>query len=132
MCVTLELLTDPGVHLFIEKRLRGGISVICNRYSKANNKYIGDDYNPNEKSKFIMYLDANNLYGWSMTQYLPSGKFKFVDTENFDVSKVEDDDKYGYILKIDLEYPHELHNSHSDYPLAPERLIMNNNMLSNY
>ena len=131
MCVTLELLTDPGVHLFIEKRLRGGISVICNRYSKANNKYI-DDYNPNEKSKFIMYLDANNLYGWSMTQYLPSGKFKFFDTENFDVSKVEDDDKYGYILKIDLEYPHELHNSHSDYPLAPLRLIMNNNMLSNY
>ena len=114
------------------KGLRGGISVICNRYIKANNKYIGDDYNPNEKSKFIMYLDANSLYDWSMTQYLPTGKFKFIYTENFDVSKVKDDDKYGYILEVDFEYPHELHNSHSDYPLAPERLIINNNMLSNY
>ena len=131
-CVTLELLADPDMHLFIEKGLKGGISVICNKYSNANNKYIGDEYNPNEKSTFIIYLDANNLYGWSMTQYLPTGKLKFINTKNFDVSKVKDDDKYGYILEVDLECPHELHNSHSDYPLAPERLKINSNMLNNY
>ena len=85
-----------------------------------------------EKSKFIIYLDANKLYGWSVTRYLPTGKFKFIDTENLDVSKVRDDDKYGYILEVDLEYSHELHNSHSDYPLAPERVIIDNNMFSNY
>ena len=85
-----------------------------------------------EKSKFIIYLDANKLYGWSVTRYLPTGKFKFINTENLDVSKVRDDDKYGYILEVDLEYSHELHNSHSDYPLAPERVIIDNNMFSNY
>ena len=120
------------MHLFIEKGLSGRIPVICNRYSKANNKYIGDDYNPNEKSKFIMYLDANNLYGCSMIQYLPTDKFKFIDTENCDVNKVKDGDEYGYRLEVDLEYSHELHNSHSDYPLASERLIISNNMLGSY
>ena len=88
-CVKLELITDPDLHLFIEKGLRGRISIISNRYSKANNKYMGDDYIPNKKSKFIMYLEANNVYGWSMTQYLPTGKFKFISAKNFDVSKVK-------------------------------------------
>ena len=76
-----------------------------------------------------MYLDANNIYGWSVTQYLPSGKFKFIDTKNFDVNKVKDD-KYGYILEVDLEYHHELHNSHSDYPLAPKKLIINFDLIT--
>ena len=58
------------MHLFIEKEMRGGISYNSKRYSKANNKYMkGSD--SSEKSKFIMYLDANNLYGWGMSQYLP-------------------------------------------------------------
>ena len=74
-----------------------------------------------------MYLDANNLYGYAMSQSLPTGNFKFID-----LNKINENDKYGYMLKVDLEYPHELHDSHSDYPLAPKRLLVDNNMLSEY
>jgi hypothetical protein len=66
------------MYLFIEKGLRGGNSMIAHRYAKANNKYLSD-YNPDEKSSHIMYLDANNLYGWAMCQKLPYGDFKWED-----------------------------------------------------
>ncbi len=130
--VKLELFTNPDMHLFIEKGLRGGISVISGRYSKANNKYMDDNYDPNETSKYITYLDANNLYGWAMSQYLPTHNFKWIDTNNFNVNEISDDYKYGYIMEVDLEYPIELHDSHSDYPLAPERILIKNDMLSMY
>ena len=113
--ITLELFTDPDMYLFAEKGIRGGISVISNRYSKANNKYMGQKYDKNKKSKYIMYLDAKNLYGYAMSQSLPARSFKFLDPINFDISKINENDKYGYLLKLDLEYPHELHDSHSDY-----------------
>ena len=58
------------MYLFIEKGLRGGISYIAKRYSKANNKYM-KNYDPKKPSKFITYLDMNNLYGWAMSGYLP-------------------------------------------------------------
>ena len=120
------------MYLFAEKGIRGGISVISNRYSKANKKYMGQKYNKNKKSKYIMYFEANNLYGYAMSQSLPTGNFKFLDPINFDINKINENGKYGYMLEVDLEYPHELHDSHSDYPLAPERLLVDNNMLSQY
>ena len=66
------------MHLFIEKGMRGGISYIAKRYSKANNKYI-KCYDSSEESKYIIYLDENNLYGWVMIQYLPYGRFKWLN-----------------------------------------------------
>ena len=77
-----------------------------------------------------MYLDANNLNGCVMSQSLPTGNLKFLDPINFDINKINENDKYGHMLELDLEYPHELHDSYSDYPLAPERLLVDNNMLS--
>ena len=68
--IKLVLISDIDMHLFIEKGMRGGISYISKRYGKANNKYMWS-YDSNEKSKFIMYLDGNNLYGWPMCQHLP-------------------------------------------------------------
>jgi hypothetical protein len=75
--VELELLTDPDVYLFIEEGLRGGISMISNRFSKANNPYV-PDYDPDQDSSYVMYLDANNLYGWAMSQSLPTGEFDWL------------------------------------------------------
>ena len=73
--VKLEKISDIDMHLFIEKGLRGGISYIAKRYSKANNKYM-KNYDPTKLSKYILYLDMNNLYGWGRSGYLPYGGFK--------------------------------------------------------
>ncbi|XP_067126115.1 uncharacterized protein [Centruroides vittatus] len=119
--VKLGLIFDYDMILMIEKGIRGGISQCCNRYRKANNKYM-KDYDKNKESNYLMYLDANNLYGWAMSQYLPYGGFRWSDT-NIDVTQIQDDSKSGYILEVDLEYPKELHDYHSDLPLAPENRI---------
>ena len=132
--IKLELMTDVDMFQFIEKGMRGGISYIANRYSKANNKYM-KDYDKNKPSKYIMYLDANNLYGWAMSQYLPTGKFKWLKQnkiDNLDINKYNEQSKKGLILEVDLEYPYELHNLHNDYPLAVEKIKVETDMLSNY
>ena len=132
--IKLELMTDIDMFQFIEKGMRGGISYIANRYGKANNKYM-TDYDKNKPSKYIMYLDANNLYGWAMSQYLPTGGFKWLKQnkiDNLDLKKYDKENKKGIILEVDLEYPEKLHDLHNDYPLAPEKVKVTDNMLSNY
>ena len=82
-----------------------------------------------------MYLNANNLYGWAMTQYLPYGEFKWLnqkEIDKFDVNSIECNYIDEHILEVDLEYSDELHELHNDYPLAPEKLKINHDMLSNY
>ena len=120
--IKLELLTDPDMLLMIESGLRGGISMISTRYGKANNKYMGEEFDPSKSSKYITYLDANNLYGWAMSQKLPTGGFKWMSKQELDEWR---SNPQGCILEVDLEYPRELHDLHNDYPLAPERLMMN-------
>ena len=86
--VKLEKISDIDKYLFIEKGLRGGISYIAKRYAKANNKYI-NDYDPQNQSIFISYLDMNDLYGWAMSEYLPYEEFKwFRNVDEFDVMSV--------------------------------------------
>ena len=132
--IKLELMTDIDMFQFIEKGLRGGISYIANRYGKANNKYM-KEYDEKAPSKYIMYLYANNLYGWAMSQNLPTGGFRWMTQKQIDkinLAKYEDDSKKGLILEVDLEYPEELHNLHNDYPLAAEKIKVTNDMLSKY
>ncbi|XP_074653582.1 uncharacterized protein LOC141907740 [Tubulanus polymorphus] len=137
--VELQLFTEVDMYLFIEQGIRGGISVITHRYFEANNKYFAD-YDEAKESSYIMYLDANNLYGWAMSQALPVGEFRWLETENDplwpdaqDILTMTDDAHFGMILEVDLEYGAELHDLHNDLPLAPERMLVNEDlMLSPY
>ena len=132
--IKLELMTDIDMFQFIEKGMRGGTSYIANRYGKANNRYM-KTYDEKAPSKYIMYLDANNLYGWAMSQYLPTGGFKWLaknQIDKIDLAKYKEDSNKGLILEVDLEYPKELHDLHNDYPLAAEKVKVNKDMLSNY
>jgi hypothetical protein len=79
------------------------------------------------------YLDANNLYGWAMSQYLPVSGFRFLSAEEIskiDFANVPDDSETGFVVECDLEYPSELHETHNDYPLAPEHVMVTEAMLS--
>ena len=130
--VKLEKILDIDMYLFIEKGLRGGISYISKRYNEANNKYL-KNYNPIKPSKFVSYLDMNNLYGWAMSSYLPYGGFKWLkNVDDFDVNSISGKSPIGDILEADLEYPDELHVLHNYYPLAPEKHAIPYDMLSDY
>ena len=97
----------------VEEGIRGGICHSIHRYVKANNKYM-EDYHKNIESSYIQYLDANNLYGWAMSQKLPGNNFKWVE----DTSKINEkfiknyyeNSRKGYILEVDVKYPKELHD----------------------
>ena len=130
--IKLELMTDIDMFQFNE--MRGGVSYIANRYGKAINKYM-KEYDEKAPSKYIMYLDANNLYGWAMSQYLPTGNFKWMsdrEIKQIDLRKYKANGKKGLILEVDPEHPQELHDMHNDYPVCPEKVKVSNDMLSGY
>ena len=114
--IELELLSDIDMLLMMEKGIRGGLSMISNRYGKANQKYMDDKFNPSDPSKYLSYLDANNLYGAAMSMKLPTHGFKWMKDNELTTWR-----KCPCILEVDLEYPKELHDLYNDYPLAPER-----------
>ena len=123
--VRLELLTDADMLLMFERGIQGGITQAVHRYASANNKYMGDLYDPNKESSYIQYLDANNLYGWAMSQPLPTSKFKWVDIKPSQISALAARKIKGYLLEVDVRYPTELHNSHNDLPCMCEKMKIN-------
>lgn len=139
--IELELLTDANKYLFFERGIRGGVSMVTHRHAKANNKYMGEQYDPMEENSYIGYLDANNLYGWAMSQPLPTGAFKWENApwshtlarSTVDwIKNIPADSEIGYVFEVDMDYPEHLHDLHNDYPLAVENLRVNNEELSDY
>ncbi|GET65032.1 hypothetical protein RIR_jg2764.t3 [Rhizophagus irregularis DAOM 181602=DAOM 197198] len=135
----LDLITDQDMYMMVEQGLRGGISMVSKRYARANNPGMGEGKWTTDKPKSsILYLDANNLYGWAMLQYLPTGNFHWIKEENelsniqrqIESNEIPDNSSEGYILKVKLEYPQVLHSQHTDYPLAPERMKVKKEWLS--
>ena len=112
--------------LMVEEGIRGGMCQAVYRYAKANNKHM-KNYDKNMKSSYIEYLDANNLYGWAMSQKLPVDGFDWIEENNlskfnekFIKSYNENSDK-GYFFEVDDKYPRNLHKLHRDLLFLPER-----------
>ena len=125
----LQLLHDYDMLMMIERGIRGGITHISKRYAEANNKYMVN-YNPVKPSSYIQYLDANNLYGWAMSQNLPTYGFEWINDITvqgvFDIlNSLNYRGRKGWVFEVDLEYPPELWSLHNDYPLAPENIKVN-------
>ncbi len=117
--IELDLLSDTDMYLMVERGIRGGVSSIMKRHSKANHKNL-DDYDPKKPNKHILYLDANNLYRWAMSKPLPHKNFRWMNED-----ELKDWRSEPCILEVDLKYPEKLHDLHNEYPLAPEKLIIN-------
>ena len=97
----------------VENCIRGGISMISTRHAQANNPSFPATYDANLPRQDLIYLDANNLYGWAMSQALPTLRFRFLQQEEISALKLHDlsnDDEDGYILEVDLHYTASLHN----------------------
>ena len=116
--------------LMIEKGIRDKICEATYRYVKANNKYK-KNYDKNIESSYLKYLDANNLYGWAMSQKLPINGFKWVKqkklskfNEDF-IKNYDENSNKGYFLEVDIDYPKELFNLHKDLPFLPESKKVN-------
>ena len=131
--VDLELITDENIYNMVENSIRGGISMISTRNATANNPTLPKTYNSKLPRQDLIYLDANNLYGHAMSQYLPTGDFRILDdeeAEDLDLETLDDKADDDYIYEVDLHYPTILHDQHDDYPLAPESIIINRSMYS--
>ena len=126
--IELEQITEPDMYLFIEKGLRGGISMVSHRHAQANNSYM-ENCNNEDPTSIIQYLDANNLYGWAMSQPMPTRNFRWLDYSE-KLLDTPPDSSIGYFLEVDLEYPASLHSEHNDYPLAPEKLTITKDQMS--
>ena len=109
----------------VEKGIWGGVTQAVKLYAKANKKCMNDLCNPDEKSIYLQYLDANNLYGWAMVQNLPTHGFLWKDTEDFTPEKIDElvkKDKRGYLLEFDVKYPKELHEDHNELPFLVKKM----------
>ena len=131
--VNLELLKDPDMLLMFERGIRGGITQSVHKFAIANNPYLGCEYDPLQPTNYLQYLDPNNLYGWAMSQPLPTGEFKWVDIENLkqearelkrtiDMMVRNSNRGVGYVLEVDVKYPRELHDLHNDLPFICEKI----------
>jgi hypothetical protein len=147
--IRIENMTDFNMLLMVEKGIRGGMCQVSHPFANANFKGMNpfNDstlpcFNPYEPEQHILYLDANNLYGWAMSQPLPLGDYvweKETETASNDqqqnlvwfnkdmqlvsahICQLDPQGDYGWILEVDLDYPSHLHDLHNDYPLCPDR-----------
>ena len=128
--IRLELLLDSDMLLMFERGIRGGITQSVHRWAAANNPYMGSDYDPSKPTKYLQYLDTNNLYGWAMSQPLPTGKFCWVEfrkdwSPKTIVEELMVKKDRGYLLEVDVAYSRELHDYHNDLPFMCAKMTIN-------
>ena len=125
--VKLDLLTDLDILLMFEKGIRGCISQAIHKYTKSNNKYM-KSYNKDVILSYLQYQDANNLYGWAMSKKLPIGGFRWDNTNSYTeemIKNYDENNKYGALLEVDIDYLKELHTLHRDLPFLVGRKVIN-------
>jgi hypothetical protein len=131
--IELEQIYDPKILDIIERHKRGGLCFVgSKRHVKANNHYL-EDFDATKPENYLMYWDANNLYGWAMSQYLPYKNISLNSNINIDnILELPDNSEIGYIIECDLEYPEEIHDKLKEFPPCPENLSPTIEMLSEY
>ena len=131
--IELDLIHDVKMLEIIERHKRGGLCFVgSKRYCKANNKYM-NEYEENLPENYIIYWDANNLYGWAMSEALPYKDLKFdTDTTLEQILETDDNNETGYILEVDLTFPKEIHEQLKEFPVCPENTIIKNEWLSDF
>ena len=128
--IRLELLLEPDMLLMFEREIRGGITQSVHRWAAANNPYMGSEYNPDAPTRYLQYLDKNNLYGWAMSQPLPTGLFHWVEFDEskdlkWIVNELSKRNYCGYLLEVDVAYPRKLHDYHNDLPFMCRKMKIN-------
>ena len=128
--IRLELLLDPDLLLMFERGIRGGITQSVHRWATANNPYMGSDYDPSKPTKYLQYLDTNNLYGWAMSQPLPTGEFHWVEfredwSPEATVEELVVKKDHGYLLEVDVAYSRKLHDYHNDLTFMCTKMKIN-------
>ena len=123
--IRLELLLDPDMLLMFERGIRGGITQSVHRWAAANNPYMDSEYDPSRPTRYLQYLDANNLYGCEMSQPLPTGGFRWANVHPDEISELVNQGDRGYLLEVDVAYPRELHDYHNDLPFMCGRMKIN-------
>ena len=126
--VRIDLIEDVDMHLFVEAGMRGGVACVSKRLTETS-----DAVDENGFREFLLYLDANNLYGWAMSQPLPTGNYHWLSEEevtNFDLNAWTADGPCGCLIEVDADVPDELHDMLADYPPAPEKKRIVYEMLS--
>jgi DNA polymerase type B, organellar and viral len=129
---------QTDMYLFVEDSIRGGISMTPGRYARANHKYL-PNYNPALPSKHIVYLDANSLYAYAMSQFLPVGDYRWVPEDRTQSildycqsSEIMERDAIGYILEVDGFFPEDVHDKLSDLPPCPVKRVVLESEISPY
>ena len=108
--INLQTLQDKYMSLLLEKNIRGGVSSV-----------MGDRYVRSDESRKILYVDAKNLYGWVMSEYVPYNKINFDrDVKLKDISKTPDDSGIGYFIEVDMKYPDNTKYETRIFPFASE------------
>ena len=125
--IRLELLLNPDMLLMFVRGIRGGITQSVHRWAAADNPYM-EEYDSSKPTKYLQYLDANNLYGWAMSQSLPTGGFKWIKCNGDPtklVERIASKKDHGYLLEVDVSYPKELHDLHNDLPFMCTKMKIN-------
>jgi len=128
----IELVTDYEVYKMFQKQKKGGFSFIGKRLEEANNEYMLGYYDETKEKRYIVYLDANNLYSCGMVKKLPYGNFRFVEMCHEEIMKLNDESKEGCVIECDIEFPDEIHDKLKQFVPAPEIMKVNSEWLRPY